>query len=198
MDALTALGLASNVVQFVQFTADLISTATEIAESARGASQKAIELETVYESLYTLSSKLHTSNDALQLPELLVEQPDSINFNDAIIIRSHIQSIAALSADCRELCGELLKAVQKLQIKGRSLRRFKSFIAALKTVWESQNIEILENRILRYRQSISMHFFPLLWYVGLSYYETDQLISYSLACSSQRCLNHLMQFEKTA
>lgn len=133
MEALAALGLASNVAQFLQFTSELISTGSEIAGSVHGALQKAIEIEKVCESLTILSSRLHRSNDASQLPESPVYRTNTNNINDTSENQSHIQSLAELSTDCRVLCDQLLETVRKLQVKGQSLRGLMSFVAALKT-----------------------------------------------------------------
>ncbi len=59
MDPLTALGLASNVLQFVDFVAKLVSTGVEVAGSVQGASEETVDLEKIYKSLQALSSRLH-------------------------------------------------------------------------------------------------------------------------------------------
>jgi hypothetical protein len=198
MEALAALSLAGNVIQFVQFMAELISTGSEIAESAHGASQQAVVLERVYESLSTLSSRLHTGYDEPQLPGPLVGRTNHITFHKPTGVQSHVQPLEELSAECHSLCEQLLETVRKLQVKGKSLRRFKSFVAALETVWKSQEIRSLEEKIRRYQEIITLHFFPLLRYVGFIPYDIYMLMIYALASSRKRCLKFLMHFERRA
>jgi hypothetical protein len=56
---LAVLGLASNVLQFVDFVLKLNSTGTEVAGSLNGASERILEIEKVYSSLDNFSSKLN-------------------------------------------------------------------------------------------------------------------------------------------
>lgn len=51
MDPLTALGLASNIVQFVDFASKLISQSHEIYQSADGALEDNVALEHVAKNL---------------------------------------------------------------------------------------------------------------------------------------------------
>ncbi|THC88334.1 hypothetical protein EYZ11_012223 [Aspergillus tanneri] len=51
-------GLVGYIVQFVQFTSDLISKGSELYSSASGTAETTIELEKVNERLWTFSSNL--------------------------------------------------------------------------------------------------------------------------------------------
>jgi hypothetical protein len=55
MDPLTALGLASNIVQFVDFTSKLISTAHSLYTSTSGAKAEHLELEALANTLRGLA-----------------------------------------------------------------------------------------------------------------------------------------------
>jgi hypothetical protein len=50
-DPLTTLGLASNIVQLISFTSDLISKGREISKSADGVLVENLELEAITSSL---------------------------------------------------------------------------------------------------------------------------------------------------
>jgi hypothetical protein len=57
MDPLTALGLAGNVVQFVQFASSLIQTVVEIRQSSAGCTADVLTLDMVYGQLGDLSNQ---------------------------------------------------------------------------------------------------------------------------------------------
>lgn len=163
-----ALGVASNVLQFVDFAAKLVSTTAEAAVSAQGATQRTLELEKVYESLKVFSSRLHHGvnrtrshggEDAPALQGLVVVRPDLEQRSD---LQSHIESLGGLAADCERLCQELLETVGKLHVKGESCRPVKAFFVALKTVWGSKKVKDLTDRINQFQKMINLHFYPIL------------------------------------
>ena len=154
MEALAALSLASNVVQFVVFVSDLISTSAEISRSTQGASRQTLELKRVFGSLSDFDCRLRYGEDSRRendrapgLRELLVNHKD---LQPCVELQSHIQPLEGLATECVALCGELLVTVQRLEMKERRCRPFQSFIAALRTTWNSRTIRDLEERIGRY------------------------------------------------
>ncbi|KAF2083669.1 hypothetical protein K490DRAFT_51088 [Saccharata proteae CBS 121410] len=58
LDAFAALGLAANIVQFVDFTHKLISEAKEIHSSVRGVSSRHLVLETIANELRLVTDRL--------------------------------------------------------------------------------------------------------------------------------------------
>lgn len=166
MEALAAVALAGNVIQFVQFVAELISTSSEMVDSVHGAAKRNVEIETVFQNLSSLSSKLHQgtnpqtrSNDSFGLGVHMLDLADANQRDD---IESHIRSIGSLAVECEVLCERLLDVIRGLRVQGMSRRRFKSFIAVLKTVWSRAKIQDLEARIRQHQETISQHFLPLL------------------------------------
>lgn len=164
MEALAALGLASNVVQFIQFLSELISNGSEIAGSVQGASKRSLELEQVYKTLSDLSIKLqcgsNQSGDAALWLRGIIDQ--STNFNERKALREHIQALENLATDCNLLCEQLLDIIRKFRVHEGPYRPLKSFIAALKTAWNMKKVNSLEEKIHMYQRAISLHFFPLL------------------------------------
>jgi len=57
-DPLTALGLATNIIQLIDFTGDLISKTWEVSKSADGILVENLELEAITSSLQQLSNGL--------------------------------------------------------------------------------------------------------------------------------------------
>ncbi|KAI5459735.1 hypothetical protein BGZ63DRAFT_388556 [Mariannaea sp. PMI_226] len=165
MEALAAIGLASNVVQFVQFVSGLVSTANEIHDSIDGTSRRSNELEKIYDHLSAFSRGLRgegssgPSNGGGPLRNLAFGQPDPTL---EVSLQSHIRSVEDLAADCNALCGELLETVRDLRVNGARYGPFKSFMAALKTAWKRKKIESLEKRLDGFRSMILLHLFPFL------------------------------------
>jgi hypothetical protein len=58
LDPLTAISLAGNIVQFVDFTAKVISKTRELARSTHGTTQEAYNAEIVIRDLLKLSEQL--------------------------------------------------------------------------------------------------------------------------------------------
>jgi hypothetical protein len=167
MEALAALGLASNVLQCIDFVSRLISEGSEIYTSLSGASQKTIELEKIYQNLSDVSSKLQSEESVLPLGDMssfrssFTQQLGSSELAK-LKSKAHVKAINELTTDCQHLCDQLLDTIRKLQVRTGSHHTFKSFKAALKTVWSSKKIDDLQNRIDRFYGVISLHFFPIL------------------------------------
>ncbi|KUJ18696.1 uncharacterized protein LY89DRAFT_774731 [Mollisia scopiformis] len=133
LDPLTALGLASNIVQTVQFTSDLISKSREY--HVDGSLVKQLELEAITVNLRTLSQ------------DLVV--PGSGGVRAAKTERQ----LRELCIGCQEVSDELLVTVQSLKVRGFH-NTWTSFRQALKSVWKEEKIKTLEERLERYRRQI--------------------------------------------
>lgn len=161
MASIAAFSLASNVLQFVQFTSQLISTGCEIYSSANGASERNIELERVYETLGAFMSSLETQGTTRTISEtqagIFIPAQTTENL-------SHIRALNDLAKECAQLCHELLETIQKLKVQGGRWRPFKSFKAALEASWDSKKVANLEARLDRFQRVTLFHFFPILRY----------------------------------
>jgi hypothetical protein len=184
METLAGLGLASNVVQFVHFVSELITTSVEIAGPLDGASQRTIELDNCYRRLGEFSSGLQkesmpgVENEAENSLGRLTASLTSLTQEKNDDLDSHIKSLENLAGDCKLLCDQLLDTIEKLQVDGPRHRHWKSFLVALKTAWANKKIQGIEERIARFRSIISLHFFPLLRCVSIL------LLFVGLVCSN--------------
>jgi len=132
MDPATAVGLASGVVQFVDFTSKLISATHKLYVSASGATVEHLELEELARDLQ------QRAEDAT---------PHSIS-NIAALSREE-RTLIKLGEYCREVSDELLRVLQSLRLKGGSHKKWKSFYLALKSVWKEEEIVALQQRLDR-------------------------------------------------
>ncbi len=162
MEALAALGLTGNVLQFIQFVSALLSTGSEVYSSASGASESTIELEKIYERLSAFTSSLQ-SQGTTQVSRLSGTRGFP-TFTQTTENLAHIGALNDLAKDCKELCDRLLETIRKLKVEGGRWRRFRSFMAALEAAWDSKKIADLEARLDRFQRVISFHFFPILRY----------------------------------
>ncbi|KAI0967407.1 hypothetical protein F4678DRAFT_241674 [Xylaria arbuscula] len=167
MEALAALGLASNIVQFLDFTWRLTSAAGEIRNSMSGATERTIELDKIFGKLSSFCSNLANpieavkgDDDAQRVQKLFSNSASDLQRR--VIIQSHSESLKALASDCIPLCQQLLAITSRLQAQGGSSHRFKSFKVALRTIWDDRKIGDLEDRLKRHQHAISLHFLPLI------------------------------------
>ena|ERR1700735_2284377 len=151
MDPLTAISLASNVVQFVDFAGKIISKSYEFHKSTTGALREHDDVELV-------------AVDLKRRTERLKKCPGPAD-----------SDLVKLSGDCYGVAEELLQALQRVTIKGTSTR-WKSLRKALRSVWSKEKILELERRLNRFRDQINLvvcvqlRFLMLLYALQLEWY----------------------------
>lgn len=128
MEALAALGLASNVISFVDFSWKLVAGARQIYGSASESSNNSQTLEVLATSITEL--------------------------NDAIVIDAAIpDNLQKLSKECHTVARDLLAVIGKLRMKGKH-KRWNSFAVALKEVWKQGKIDGLVERLQRLQSQL--------------------------------------------
>jgi hypothetical protein len=132
MDPLTAISLASSVVQFVDFSTKLVSSAHSLYLSTSGAKAEHLELEDLARSLQQQADEA---------------TPQNISNNAALSKQD--QTLVSLGNSCRAVADELLSALDKLKLKGGSFRGLKSIYIALKGVLEEEKIASIQQRLDR-------------------------------------------------
>ena len=159
LDPLTALGVASNIIQLVQFTSDLVSKSREYYDSADGALVEQLELEAITKSLQELSKDLIVPTggwpNAATTKQQLSELSNEFDGDLAVVSKAMEteKQLSELCRGCREVSKELLIIIQGLKSKG-TRTKWKSFRQALKSVLEEDKIKALEARLDRYRRQI--------------------------------------------
>ena len=143
MEALAALSLAGNVVQFVDFGQKLISRTKQIYASGT---------LTVHEELETLV------NDLSKLCVDLVESRNKIGSHGR---SAEEHDVLPLAASCQELGVEFSTLLQKLRVQSRS-RKWATIQQALKSMWNDKAVQKYAKRLEGYRSQISVHLLKLL------------------------------------
>jgi len=130
MDAFTVIGLAGNIVQFVDFSWKLIVGCRAIYKSSEGASAENLALNVIANDIVKLSSAISTS--------------------------SHDKQLDPLAKECMNISKELLNALGKLTAKGQRTV-WTSFQIALKEVWKKGKIEDIYSRLVKVQAQLVVH-----------------------------------------
>jgi hypothetical protein len=136
MEAVVAFGLAANILQFVEFTGQLISSAQEL--SRQGAKTKYLELESVAKELRRLADGIGPLPAKSDMKSGQPEAPDALQ---------------RLASRCIEITNELLAVLDSLKLHKGSTK-WKSFRQALNSVWKTNQIKDLEDRMERISQAL--------------------------------------------
>ena len=135
-EAVAALGVAANVVQFIDFSGRILAEGYRLHKAKRVSPSKNEELESIALDL----QKLHNE---LQCPEHETYQAPTPN---------DIQ-LQRLAEQCTVVCLELLAALEKLKMVDPP-GKWRNFRVALKTVWSESKIKCLQVRLDEARQEL--------------------------------------------
>lgn len=124
MESLAAFGLAGTVVQFFDFSCNLLFGAKSLYESSTGASAENLVIETITNNLIQL-------NDALTAPSAPGAIPDQLR---------------KLASHCKSVARDLLEVLEEVKVKG-SHRKFKSFVKAVEGACKKGKVESLSKRL---------------------------------------------------
>ena len=135
MEALAAVGLVGNIVQFVGFSRTLISKSTQLYHSCDGALQENIDIENAVTHLLLLNKKL---------------KDDAITVGDG--------ALQTLCLSCRESAIDLLEALDKVKVKVKGKQqKWESIRKALQSVWSKKEIKELEQRLAEIKDDLNFH-----------------------------------------
>jgi hypothetical protein len=162
-EALAAFAIAANVVQFIDFTAKIISTGYRASKSK----------PTGNDWTETLTDDLLGVSAVLKAP-IAKEKGHEITENE--------RELVELAGKCAEVASELLSTLEALSLreepvksqgnKGTRLERrkpaWRDFRTALKTVWSEDKIIALEKRVDSFRQQLVLRILVSFRYVSLA------------------------------
>lgn len=121
MDPLSALGIAGNVIQFVDFATKLFKEVREVYRSGTAASQEARSLSNIAKELSTLSNSF-TTDDLKTL------------------------GLREVASQCSLVARDLLAAVDKLTVTKEN-KLWVSFVVALRSVLNERDIQKLWKQV---------------------------------------------------
>lgn len=147
MDPFTAIGLAGNIVAFVDIGFKLLSKAKEIHSSASGASSDNENLDSMTRRLQEVTSRLQEPIGDLKS----IEQ----------------KALQQLALECHELSGDLLQLLQELKAKNPKSKR-ESLRIAFRGMRLKSAKEDLERRLNRCREQLNFELSTMSRYLAQS------------------------------
>ena len=131
MDPVAAIGLTSNVVQFVDFSWRLLYDAKE---------------------LYQSSTRASADNDILELftKDIMLRNNDLITLSHS---GSAIDPINQLTCQCKSVAFELLGVLDAIKVNAPH-KKWQGFAQALRSVWKEEQIGRLVGRLEHLRDEI--------------------------------------------
>ena len=133
MDALSAVGLAANIVQFIDFTTTIVSKTRYLRSSANGVLAEDRDRKVATEHIQTLASKLR----------------QTAGVGDPVLDN--------LCSGCEAIAEELLAALAKLEVKERHKNSLESVRKAIRSVWSRDKINEIETRLASFRDELNLH-----------------------------------------
>jgi hypothetical protein len=131
MDPLTAVSLAGTVIQFVDFTAKVVSKSTELYRSGSGTLVENANIETTAADLKKLNAQLKQTT--------AVGDPD----------------LKALCQACSDVADQLLAALTKVRVNSTG-QKWQSLRKALRSIWSKEEITQLEQRLASFRSELNL------------------------------------------
>lgn len=140
MDPVTATGLASAILSFVEFSWSVVRGAGEIYRSPTGVSKENISISMIIADLEDVTDDINTEIKGHSKAE---------------------QALATLAKGCEELSRDLLRILERLKRKGDSRRE--ALKVALRNIRKEKEIASIEKRLGEYRAEIVIRLNMLLW-----------------------------------
>jgi hypothetical protein len=141
MDPVTALGVASSILQIVDFTQSLVRSTYEVYKSPSGRRKASVDLQAVTSSLKTLNEDLIGSMNRAATVTIGNGRGAELSAKD--------KELRHLCQKCSDLASTLISALERLTAERNSL--WDSFRQALKQVWKEKEILSLEKQLQQYR-----------------------------------------------
>lgn len=149
LDPFTALSVAAEVVQFVDFSITIVSKGHKLAMSRTSQLQE-------HEHMEAAAKRLRDATRRIDL--LLTASPES----DAD------RALKTICNGCKDVSNELSNELSKLKVPaGCNYRYWKSFRQGLKSVWGKSKLEAVNERLAELRQDLTIHVSVMLRFVAL-------------------------------
>lgn len=144
MEAVVALGIAGNSVQFLDFASKLCATSIEIYRAADGASASNAQAEALLKSFIDSTDEV-----TLDLGQYMVALQTTTQKASG---KSDAQ-IASIILDCQAIATDLSQRFEKLRSSGKP-GKWKSFVGGVKCMWKKNELEELQEKLKRHRAEL--------------------------------------------
>ena len=144
MEAIVAIGVAGNVLQFLDFASKLCSTSLEIYTTVGGVSSSNAQTEALLKDF--IESIDEVTTNLAQYRNVLSDT------SKQAFIPSQDQ-MSTIIADCRGVADELMARFDKLKASGTP-GRWKSFAMGVKCMWKKKDLEELQSKLQQHRKEL--------------------------------------------
>jgi len=135
MDPITAIGFAASILQFVDFSAKVISGAIEIYGSASGTTKESWTSETIATQMRDFAAKL--------------QPPDNAQFS------GEDRALCKLATECESLAKQIIKLMEKVKPKSQKSKS-SVLLAGLKTKMYEGERRRLEEHLSHCRAQLDL------------------------------------------
>lgn len=136
MEALVAIGLASNIISFIDFGSKVINQGYEIHQSTTGATQDNIDTETLINDLSYHLEKLEV-NDSITV----------LNESD--------QNLQNLASECANVARKIQRKLDKVKTNRNARNKhYESFAKAFRGVWEKRSLDEQRQKLEGFRDQL--------------------------------------------
>lgn len=142
MDPLSVLSVVTATVQFVDFSAKLLSGSLKVYTSNSGELFDRKKDTSIAEDLRDLNEKIQRS---------------SIESVRTTVTDQNERDLLELCAGCDDVARELLDALNKLKLNKAKNKALESCRVALESIWSGDAVDQLEQRLSAYRQQMASH-----------------------------------------
>ena len=171
LDPLTALGLAGNLIQVIQFSYDIVSEGNKLYHDASGVLTQNKSVEEVSNDLADLSESLKAKQEEWRRAHGRTSlDPDELRLRN-------------LCDRCVEVAYELQIQLSKLKAKEGRAKRLRSYKQAVIAVWRRDEVEELERRLERYQKEVDTR---VLFSIRQNLHDADIKSSEQFATLDQR------------
>ncbi|KAI4638616.1 hypothetical protein J4E93_009917 [Alternaria ventricosa] len=136
MEALTAIGLIANIIQFVDLGAKLVGSAKEMRDSASGMTVEDKSLEEVTIEMRDLTLRL-------EAPKTRASSQDE-------------RALRLLAQECRELSDQILRLLKKIA-PSKPNSTLRSIRSAIRTIKYKDEMRELEEKLAKCRSQLHLH-----------------------------------------
>ncbi|KAE9365068.1 hypothetical protein N431DRAFT_549389 [Stipitochalara longipes BDJ] len=139
MDPITAIGLASSIVAFIDFSWSLLTGAKNLYESGRRRTKENARISSIVNNLNEYALELTIGGEGAS---------------------KHEKALRALANDCCVVSKELVKILEKLEMKKNS--RWQSLKKSWEAMRKADDIALIEARLGKYRAQMNTRLLALL------------------------------------
>ena len=166
-EALIAVGLASNILQFIDVGSKLVSNVWTIFTSGREGLATLLDVQKVTKDLEQILRDFKIPKDA------------------NVCLDSSDNGLQQLVGSCEHLAIELLESLKKFDLPEKSRKR-DNLKAALRLIWKEEELKSLQSRLDGYRQEIVLHLLTLIRYVQCASAATVLKLTFDVSHQGQQ------------